>query len=213
MKIKIVLILTALTTTVLACGNEGKESSSEVKAIPVTSAPQTPTAVAPQPEDTVKAEVVIVKYSDYQCPACKYYADFVQKAKQDFGGKIEVVYKHFPLNIHPYAELAARSAEAAKKQGKFAEMHELIFAGLEQWSKGNAEGIFLGYAEHLGLNMEDFRKDMNSAQMQRIVVSDKRQGMALGVRSTPTFYINDIKLENNPRYYEDFKALIEEALK
>ncbi len=211
MKIKIVLIFTALLATTLACGNK-EESNKEVKAIPVTSAPQTPVSITPQPEDTVEAEVIIVKYSDYQCPACKYYYEFVQKAKQDFGGKIEVVYKHFPLNSHPYAEIAARSAEAAKKQGKFAEMNELIFAGQEQWSRGNAEGFFLGYAEHLGLNMADFRKDMNSAQMQRIVVSQKREGLALGVNSTPTMYINDIKVENNPRYYEGFKALIEEAL-
>lgn len=211
MKIKIVLIFTALLATTLACGNK-EESPKEVKAIPVTSAPQTPVSITPQSEDTVEAEVIIVKYSDYQCPACKYYYEFVQKAKQDFGGKIEVVYKHFPLNSHPYAEIAARSAEAAKKQGKFAEMNELIFTGQEQWSRGNAEGIFLGYAEHLGLNMADFRKDMNSAQMQRIVVSQKREGLALGVNSTPTMYINDIKVENNPRYYEGFKALIEEAL-
>ncbi len=198
-----------------ACNNKGnanpEATAKRSKAEAVSATVQTVTSTN-QDADTTSAEVVLVKYSDYQCPACKYYAEFVERAKEEYGDKLEVVYKHFPLSIHPYAELAARASEAARVQGKFEEMHELLFAGQQQWSRGNAEAIFLGYARSLDLDMEQFRKDLNSAAMQRIVIADKREGRQLGINSTPTIYINDIKLESNPRYYEDFKAVIEQAL-
>lgn len=198
-----------------ACNNN--EKTNTVKTANRTEAETVSTPIQPvndtsQIADTTSAEVVLVKFSDYQCPACKYYAEFVERAKEEYGDKLKVVYKHFPLSMHPYAELAARAAEAAKVQGKYEEMHEMLFAGQEQWSRGNAEAIFLGYARSLGLDMEQFSKDLNSAAMQRIVVADKREGRQLGVNSTPTIFINGIKLENNPRYYEDFKAKIEEAM-
>lgn len=155
----------------------------------------------------------IEKYSDYQCPACKYYASFVEQAKVDFGDRIEIVYKHFPLRMHQYAELAARAAEAAKAQGKFDEMHEMIFAGQEQWSKGNAEVRFIGYANSIDLDMDQFKKDLNSARINRIVLSDKRQGNALGVNSTPTFFMDGKKIASLPQTYEGFKALINSHMK
>lgn len=158
-------------------------------------------------------KLTIVKFSDYQCPACKYYKGIIELAKQDFGDDIKVVYKNFPLRMHQFAELAARAAEAAKKQGKFDEMHEMIFTGQEQWSRGNAQGIFIGYAQQMKLDMEMFKQDLNSAQMNRIVLADKREGISLGVNSTPTIYINGEKIERLPRTYDGFKAILEARLK
>ena len=93
----------------------------------------------------VPAKVVIEKYSDYQCPACANYYSFLKQLKQDYGSDIRVDMKHFPLAQHPYAQVAARSAEAARLQGKFEEMNDLIFAGQQQWSRGNADAIFVNY--------------------------------------------------------------------
>lgn len=155
----------------------------------------------------------IEKYSDYQCPACKYYASFVEKAEAEFGDRIEVIYRHFPLRMHRYAELAGRAAEAAKAQGKYKEMHDMIFAGQEQWSRGNAESTFISYANSLKLDMDKFKKDLNSATINRIVLADKRKGNALGVNSTPTFFIDGKKVERLPQTYEGFEALIESRLK
>lgn len=168
--------------------------------------PATETAVS-QPE--VEAKVTIVKYSDYECPACAYYHSMLKQLKQDLGTDVKVIAKHFPLSIHPYAQVAARSAEAARVQGKYDEMHDLIFAGQSQWSRGNAENIFIGYAESLDLDVEKFRADMNSADMNRIVISDRREGMELGVNSTPTFFIEGEKLEKNPGSYPEFKEIVE----
>lgn len=157
--------------------------------------------------------VTLIKFSDYQCPACKYFIPIENQLKEEYGDKLRFVHKNFPLSIHEHAQLAARTAEAAKVQGKFDEMYALIFEGQEQWSRGNAEAIFLGYAKEIGLDFEQFEKDMKSAEMQRIVMADRRQGRSAGVNSTPTYFINGKKLEGNPRTYEGFKALIDAELK
>ncbi|MFV1884798.1 MAG: DsbA family protein [Balneola sp.] len=170
---------------------------------------QASTNIVPAAEP-VNARINLVKFSDYQCPACKVFVPFVHQLKEDFGDEISVTYKHFPLSIHPYAHVAARSAEAARVQGKYQEMHDMIFEGQEQWSRGNAEAIFIGYARALELDVEKFRQDMNSADMNRIVMADRREGRDLGVNSTPTFYVNGRKLENNPGSYPAFKALVEQ---
>lgn len=166
-----------------------------------------------QDSDTGTPEISIIKYSDYQCPACKYFVSIENQLKEEYGENISIVTKHFPLNMHEHAQLAARAAEAAREQGKYQEMHDLIFEGQEQWARGNAEAMFIGYAKSLELDLEKFKNDMNSADMQRIVMADKREGLNLGVNSTPTYFINGKKLENNPRTFEQFKSIVEQELK
>lgn len=159
-------------------------------------------------EPQVEPKVTLVKFSDYQCPACAVYYSFEKQLKQDLGDDVLVITKHFPLQQHPYAHLAARAVEAAAKQGKKHEMHELIFMGQNQWSRGNAEATFIGYAKSLNLDEETFRSDMNSADMNRIVMEQRREGIEKEISSTPTFFINGEKIENNPPNYEQFKKLV-----
>lgn len=162
-----------------------------------------------QNSEAGEARINIVKYSDYQCPACKYYVSIEKELKEEYGDDISITTKHFPLSRHEFAQLASRAAEAARVQGKYKEMHDMIFAGQEQWSRGNAETMFIGYARELDLDVEKFRSDMNSAEMQRIVMADKREGMEMDVSSTPTFYVNGTKVERNPRTAAEFKTIIE----
>lgn len=157
-------------------------------------------------------KVTIVKYSDYQCPACKYFVDIEKKLKEEYGSTIEITTKHFPLNMHEYAQLAGRAVEAAGQQGKAHEMHDIIFEGQEQWARGNAEGTFIGYAKELDLDVQQFRSDLNSAEMQRIVMEEKKEGMNLNVSSTPTFFINGEKLDRNPRTFEAFKTIVDKYM-
>ncbi|MEX0723048.1 MAG: thioredoxin domain-containing protein [Gracilimonas sp.] len=162
-----------------------------------------------QNNDTSDARINLVKYSDYQCPGCKYYVSIEKQLKEEYGDDISITTKHFPLNMHEHAQVASRAAEAARVQGKYQEMHDMIFAGQEQWARGNAEGMFIGYARALDLDVKKFRNDMNSADMQRIVMADKRAGLELNVNSTPTFFVNGVKVERNPRTAEDFITIIE----
>lgn len=166
-------------------------------------------AIAQDAEEGTEPKVTIIKYSDYQCPACKYFVPIEEKLVEEYGSDIEIITKHFPLTMHQHAQIASRAVEAARQQGKYHEMHDMIFAGQEQWARGNAEGTFIGYAKDIGLDMKKFRSDINSGEIQRIVMEEKKEGVDLNVTSTPTFIINGEKLEQNPRTYEAFKQIVE----
>lgn len=162
-------------------------------------------------QDSPKSDAVltIVEYSDYQCPACGAYHPIVEKVKEHFGDKVKVKYRDFPLNIHQFAMLAARAAEAARNQGKFKAMHDKLFENQNVWSgSSNPQSLFEGYAREIGLDMEQFNNDLNAAETQRAVIEEKKEGERLGVDSTPTFFINGEKLVQNPRNFEEFKGLI-----
>lgn len=159
------------------------------------------------------ASVVLVEYGDYQCPACSAYQPFLKKLMEDFGEQILFVYRHFPLkNIHVNAELSARSAEAAGAQGKFWEMHDMIYANQNRWATAeDAKGIFEDYATALGLDLEKFRVDRDAKETGDRIDASFDAGVASGVEGTPTFFVNGVKIQN-PLSYDEFKALITEAL-
>lgn len=158
--------------------------------------------------------VVLTEYSDFQCPACAYFYPIVEKLKENYGSKLEVNYKYFPLNSHQYAMLAARAAEAARNQGKFKEMRDLLFQNQQQWSSsGNPQPTFVNYARKLGLDINQFKNDLNAAETQKTVIEQKKAGEERGVNSTPTFYINGEQVISLPQNYEQFKALIDIYMK
>ena len=189
----------------IGCNNAEKETAQTTT---TSETEQVQTVADTDQEPQVEPKVTLVKFSDYQCPACAVYYSFEKQLKQDLGDDVLIITKHFPLNQHPYAHLASRAVEAAKVQGKKHEMHDLIFVGQSQWSRGNAEAIFIGYAKSLGLDEDKFVADMNSADMNRIVMEQRREGIEKQIRSTPTFFINGEMIENNPPNYEQFKKLV-----
>jgi protein-disulfide isomerase len=153
--------------------------------------------------------VEILKYSDFQCPACQQYVPVEEQLKQEFGDMVQITYKHFPLSGFQYSRLAAHASEAAREQGKFHEMHDLIFENQAQWSRGNARELFMGYAEQLNLDMEQFREDIESEEIAQRVENDRQEGLRRTVNSTPTFFVNGRKLQQNPQGYEQFKSIVE----
>ena len=160
-----------------------------------------------------KAKVTLVEYSDFQCPTCGMFYPIVRKLAIDFGDRIRIVYRHFPLGIHAYAELAAQAAEAAGKQGKFWQMHDLIFDSQQEWSKmvGSARGKFLGYAKDLGLDLARFEADLDSKAIRQAVESSRSSGERLGVGSTPTFFLNGVQIKNL-RGENELRNLVEKAI-
>lgn len=160
-----------------------------------------------------ESKVALVEYGDFQCPACAAYHPLLNKLDQELGDRIKFIYRHFPLTqIHRNAESAARASEAAGSQGKFWEMYDLIFAGHRDWAESvNAEVIFESYAEKLGLDLGQFRSDVQSTAVAEKVRNDYESGVAAGIAGTPTFFLNGKVLEN-PRSYEQFKSLILEEL-
>lgn len=157
----------------------------------------------------VAQDVHILKYSDYSCPACNAYRPVEAQLKQEFGDKIEIEYRYFPLESFPFSELAAYAVEAANQQGMFDEMHNIIFENQSEWSRRNGRELIMGYAEQIGLDMEQFREDLQSEEVQQTVQSQKQEGIRRSVSSTPTYFLNGQKLRQNPQSYEQFKAIVE----
>lgn len=154
-------------------------------------------------------EVFILKYSDYQCPACKAYVGAQEELKREFGDLIEIEYRHFPLSGHQFADLAARSVEAAREQDSYREMHDLIFEYQEVWSRGGAEEHFNDFAEQIGLDMDQFLADRDSESIRNRVNSQREEGVRRQVNATPTFFINGQRLRQNPQSYEQFRSIVE----
>ncbi|MEM4389399.1 MAG: thioredoxin domain-containing protein [Candidatus Micrarchaeia archaeon] len=157
------------------------------------------------------APVVIVEYSDFQCPFCaEFWRAVLPAIQRDFlsTGKARFVYKHFPLeNIHPLAVMAAEAAECAGEQGHFWEYHDLLFANQASLS----EGSFIALAANLSLDMPRFTACLESRQKASIVAAHQSEGLANGVRGTPTFFING-RVVVGAQPYATFKRIIEEQL-
>lgn len=154
-------------------------------------------------------EVTILKYSDYQCPACKAYIPFQEQLKRDFGDMVTIEYRYFPLNGHQYAQLAAQSVEAARQQGYYEEMHDKVFEGQEEWSGGNAGEFFMEYAREIGLDIDQFESDLQSEEVLETINRQKAEGERRMVQATPTFFINGEKLQQNPQSYAQFHSIVE----
>ena len=157
------------------------------------------------------AKITLIEYSDFQCGACGAYHPILKKVTDNLGAQVRFAYRHFPLPQHKNAKLAATVAEASGKQGKFWEMHDLIFQNQSDWSEEkNASAIFAKYANDLGLDLEQFQKDLISEEIKAKIENDYKSGVRAGVNSTPSFFLNGNKMEN-PRNYDDFKNAIEQA--
>jgi len=155
-------------------------------------------------------QVTILEYFDYSCPACRDYSTLVKQLKKDYGDMIDVQYRHFPLSGFQHSRMAAHSVEAAREQGKFQEMHDIVFENQQEWSRSNeAVELIEGYAEQLGLDMEQFRADRDSEEIAERVEKDRQEGIRRTVNSTPTFFINGRKLQQNPQSYEQYKSIVE----
>lgn len=170
------------------------------------------------PTDHIKGSasstVVLMEYSDFQCPACRSYYPMLLELNQTYGQKIVFVYRHFPLKqVHFNAEPAAWASEAASKQGKFWEMHNLLFEKQNEWSStSDLRATFGEYASLLGINKEQFLADLDSNEVKDIVKAGRESAVKNGFNSTPTFVLNGKKIEN-PQSLEAFKAIIDTALK
>ena len=154
------------------------------------------------------AKVVIVEFSDFQCPACKAAHPIVKRITSEYGKKILFVYLHFPLMVaHQYALKAAEAAEAAGEQGKFWEDHDILFENQENLKTDDLKR----YAQDLGLDIKKFEEALNSGKFNGKVTGDMDDGENLEVSSTPTFFINE-QMHKGVLPYDQFKELLDKEL-
>ena len=153
---------------------------------------------------------ILFEFSDFQCPACASYQPLVKQISEELSGQVKVVYKHFPLSsIHKNAFDAARVSEAAGKQEKFWEMHDLLFNLQDDWAEeNNAYLKFEEYAKSLELDIDIFKIDFESQDVRSKIENDIKLGNSLRINATPTFFLNGKKL-NLPITFDKIKSLLE----
>jgi len=158
-----------------------------------------------------EAQVVVVEYADFQCPACASYQPLTSRLAEEYSD-VAVVYRHYPLiSIHPNAFNAAKASEAAGKQDKFWEMHDLLYQKQNEWSsERNAKGKFFEYAEGLELDMEKFESDFDADEVKDKVEKDMFEAQALRLNLTPSFFINGQRFDG--RVFDDFASKVDELL-
>lgn len=141
--------------------------------------------------------VTVVEFGDFQCPTCATYHSIIKEVEKKYGDDITFQFRSFPLiQIHRNAMAAHRAAEAAGKQGKFWEMHDLLYERQDSWEESaNPETIMEDYASEIAINIDQFKSDFSSIAVNDLINADKKLGDAAGVSGTPTFLIDGQKVE------------------
>jgi protein-disulfide isomerase len=175
--------------------------------------PGKPDAELPHIRGGANARATIEEFGDFQCLPCAELFPILAKVEEDYGERLRVVFRHMPLRKHEHAVIASRAAEAAGLQGRFWEMHDLLFQNSLRWTKGidtvgadappsrrlqsnvlaletEVRDVFVSYAEMLKLDVERFKTDMDSDEVKARVEADRARGGTLGIDRTPTLYLN-----------------------
>ena len=161
-------------------------------------------------------DLTIIEYGDFQCIFCGQSHPIIEEVEEAYGDDISVVFRHFPLvDRHPNAMAGHRAAEAAGIQGKFYEMHDLLFERQQVWSAASNVGAALelieGYASEINLDMEKYNIDVQSPEVAEKISAHQASGTQIGVTGTPTFFLNGERI-GTPGSLEEWQQVIEAEL-
>lgn len=163
---------------------------------------------APQ-KGNENAKITVVEYSDFQCPFCSRAAKIITELEKKYGNKLKVVFKNYPLPFHNQAKIAAEAAQCANEQGVkyFWKLHDAMFADQTKLDRDN----LFATAKKIGLKEDAFKVCLDSGKLRSVIESDIAEGQKLGIKSTPTFFING-KIINGAQPIEVFTEVIDEDL-
>jgi protein-disulfide isomerase len=189
-------------------------------ASPSANTPSTADQVAPGAEPphalgSAKAPVTLEEFGDFECPPCGMLHPVLKNLEAEFGpAKLRIIFREFPLvPTHVHALAAARAAEAAGLQGKFWEMHDMIYENQKDWHEAfDVRPIFEGYATKIGLNVEQFKRDNTSEIVEQRIFLDGKRAHSLGVKGTPTVFLNGREVPFESLAPDKLKALINSEL-
>ena len=160
------------------------------------------------------APAQIEEFGDFQCPPCAIFHPILEQMEAEFGEKLRVTFRQFPLvPSHRHALIAASASEAAGMQGKFWQMHKLIYDHQKDWKDVfDSRPIFEGYAKQIGLDIDKYKRDMESDAVARRITDDGKRGYSLGVKGTPTVFLNgrEVPFESLPA--EKLRVLIQKEI-
>jgi protein-disulfide isomerase len=160
------------------------------------------------------APVHLEEFGDFECPPCGMFHPILEQMQQEFGKQLRVTFREFPLvPTHQHALAAASAAEAAGIQGKFWEMHDLLYEHQNDW-KGqfDVRPIFEGYAKQIGLDVDRYKRDVGGDLVAQRIFQDGKRGHSLGVKGTPTVFMNgrEVSFEDLPA--EKLRLVIQKEL-
>jgi len=200
------IIILALIVWGMIAASQKHSTTTEV-AIPLPS----PVTAADWSRGPANAPVTMVEYGDFECPACQAYYPVVEQVFNNSSTTLRFVFRHFPLPQHADAVPAAKAAEAAGKQNKFWQMFSLLYANHTDWdSLTDPTSVFIGYAQKLGLNVTQFKTDMNAPDIAKKISDSAAAASAGKIDYTPTFFLNGRRIEN-PESYDEFIKAIQSA--
>lgn len=199
---------------------------SKYSSMPLKVAPGSPGAEPAHIRGATNARLTLEEFGDYQCKPCGLLAATLLKVEHTYGTQMRVVFRQFPLKMHAHALTAACAAEAAGLQGRFWEMHDLLYKNAPDWSQealplrqvmsaeaaARAREIFAGYAATLGLDMERFQKDMDSEEVRTRIRLDQERGASIGVDRTPVLLIDGVQIPFASFKESQLPGVIEAAL-
>jgi protein-disulfide isomerase len=160
------------------------------------------------------APVTLVEFGDYQCPSCGYFHPIVDELLRRYPDKVKLEFHHYPLiQMHPHALAAAMAVEAAGDQGKYWEMHDLVYTHQKEWSvMPDPESEFLAFAAQLGLDANKFMRSVKSTEVDKRILEDIQRGSNLKVSGTPSFFINGRSVDPLPSGVDEFAKIVDDAL-
>lgn len=154
-------------------------------------------------------DVTLLEYADFECQFCLQYYPTLKQVVAEYGDKIKFQFRHYPLtSIHQNAFAAARAAEAAGMQGKFFEMHDLLYEDRSWVGSSTPTAVFESFAERLELDTAKYKQDFASTSVNNIINADLAAGQKLDVTGTPTYFLNGKKVTIN-NTLDDFKKVID----
>ena len=202
-----IIILAVLGVALGSAWYLSRPNPSSTSPAATTSAPPTASSTGPtqpvalrgtpgaEPAHTLgppNAPIQIEEFGDFQCPPCGLFHPILELMHKEFGDKLRITFREFPLYpAHQHAIAAASSAEAAGLQGKFWEMHDLLYEHQSEWKdQFDVRPIFEGYAKQIGLDVELWKRDVGGEQVAKRITLDGSRGHSVGVKGTPTVFLN-----------------------
>lgn len=181
---------------------------------PTPAGPGEPGADPPHAIGPATAPVTLEEFGDFECPPCGMLHPVLKTMEHEFGTRLRIIFREFPLvPTHVHALAAARAAEAAGLQGKFWEMHDLIYETQKDWHEAfDVRPIFEGYATKIGLDLERYRRDIASPTVEQRIFLDGKRGHSLGVQGTPTVFMNGREVPFESLAPEKLRVLINNQL-
>ncbi len=184
----------ALLGALVFVSGQNKLDVSDVNANAVLSGSEASGQIGDHVYGNKDSKVLLIEYGDFQCPGCASAYPTVQTVKEEYKEDMAFVFRNFPLtSIHPHALVAAASAEAAARQGKYWQMHDVLYTSQQEWSQASASDrsvIFEQYARDAGLDVNRFKEDLADPEITKKINFDLALGKEQGAESTPTFILN-----------------------